>query len=93
MTKEHTITIEGLPEGWKAVAYRPPKIREFYLSINGVKEAHMDFENFWLIVEKIQPRRIVLEETGEDSGTIQQYFEPGFSTTLKKKWKLVKEAE
>ena len=45
------------------------------------------------IKEKIRLRRIVLEETDEDTNQIQQYFEPGFITTLKKKWREVKETD
>jgi hypothetical protein len=61
MTKQ-TIEVEGLPEGWKAVDYRPPKMSETYLSYKGIETATVNFHNPWLIVEKIQPRRIVLEE-------------------------------
>ena len=61
----HQISIPGLPDGWRAVAYRPPRKDEQYLSKDGVLTAPYDLENFWLIVEKIQPRRKVLEYTGE----------------------------
>ena len=60
------IEIEGLPEGWKAVAYRVPT--------NGETCWHQSFGIYTVtvpltqcfIVEKIKPRRIVLEETNEE---------------------------
>jgi hypothetical protein len=59
------IEIEGLPEGWKAVAYRVPKGNiEFVFIENVVREAKPQ-DKKCLIVEKIQPHRIVLEETDE----------------------------
>lgn len=62
---KYEIEIEGLPEGWLAVAYRAPIMNEYYLSCNGVEKVNSNLLNFWLVVKKIQPRRIVLEETGE----------------------------
>ena len=62
-----TIEVEGLPEGWKAVAYRCPESGEYYLENNGVVRNHTGCKHKfpWIIVQKTQPRRIVLEETGE----------------------------
>jgi len=61
--KTQTIKVEGFPEGWKAVAYRVPKGNiEFVFIGNVVREAKPQ-DKKCLIVEKIQPRRIVLEET------------------------------
>lgn len=63
---EQTIDVTGLPEGWKAVAYRVPKGNiEFVFIENVVREAKPQ-DKKCLIVEKIQPRRIVLEETNEE---------------------------
>ena len=62
---KHEIEIPDLPEGWEPVAYRIPKAGECYFGSQGVKLALKDFENLWLVVRKKQPRRIVLEETGE----------------------------
>ena len=63
---EKMIEIEGLPEGWKAVAYRVPKGNiEFVFIENMVREAKPQ-DKKCLIVEKIQPRWIVLEETNEE---------------------------
>ena len=57
--------VEGLPEGWRAVAYRVPKGNiEFVFIENVVREAKPQ-DKKCLIVEKIQPRRIVLDETAE----------------------------
>ena len=56
------IEIEGLPEGWKAVAYRVPKGNiEFVFIENVVREAKPQ-DKKCLIVEKIQPRRISFDE-------------------------------
>lgn len=65
---KHEIEIEGLPEGWKAVAYRRPKKSEQYFdpAKDLVITAPADYYyQAYCIVEKIPPRRIVLEETGE----------------------------
>lgn len=62
---KHTITIEGLPEGWKAVAYRCPKSGEKFILEGEIHTAFAGMAYPHLIVQKIQPRRIVLEETGE----------------------------
>jgi len=65
---KHEIEIEGLPEGWRAVAYRLPKKSEQYFdpAKDLVITAPADYYyQAYCIVEKIQPRRIVLEETDE----------------------------
>lgn len=68
MTTKHEIEIPDLPEGWRAVAFREPRLGEHYLSdINTVIRSN--FNNCGesnLIVEQIKPRRIVLEETDRD---------------------------
>jgi len=65
---KHEIEIPDFTEGWEPVAYRIPKAGEYYFGSQGVKLAHIDFENLWLVVRKKQPRRIVLEETDIDAG-------------------------
>ena len=62
---KHEIEIPDLPEGWDAVAYRTPDAGEYYLGSSGVKLCESSFDTVWLIVRKKQPRRIVLEETGD----------------------------
>ena len=62
---KHEIEIQDLPEGWEAVAYRTPDAGEYYLGSSGVKLCESSFDTVWLIVRKKQPRRIVLEETGD----------------------------
>lgn len=62
---KHEIEIPDLPEGWEPVSYRIPKAGECYFGSGGIKLAHLDFESLWLVVRKKQPRRIVLEETGQ----------------------------
>ena len=42
-----------------------PEEGEYYLGSGGIKLAQTDFHYRWLIVRKKNPRRIVLEETGE----------------------------
>ena len=62
--------IEGLPEGWKAVAYRKAKKGEWnFMEYGDPFQASQDHETSSIIVEKIQPRRIVLEETNTVTGT------------------------
>ena len=63
---KHEIEIPDLPEGWEPVAYRVPVEGEYFLSIdNKISPASNGHWNPWLIISKKQPRRIVLEETGE----------------------------
>lgn len=76
---QQTIEVEGLPEGWEAVAYRCPENGEYYLENNGIVIKHAGCKQKfpWIIVEKIQPRRIVLEETGRELAltvTIEGYL-------------------
>ena len=68
MTKQ-TIEVEGLPEGWKAVAYRVPKQDEYFIGSLGLSKCSGSYTNQFIILEKIQPRRIVLEDTGEANFT------------------------
>lgn len=74
MATKHEIEIPDLPEGWKAVAYRIPEKDENYLSIDGLVEKH-DFRIYSprIIVEKIKPRRIVLENAGIGKPRIGDY--------------------
>ena len=58
------IEIEGLPEGWKAIAYRVPKGNIEFVFIENVIRKAKPQDKKCLIIEKIKPRRIVLEETG-----------------------------
>ena len=67
--QKHLIDIPGLPEGWRAVAYRLAKQGEHYW--NGIKICYAEYDQGAhiclpvIIVEKIKPRSIVLEDTGE----------------------------
>ena len=77
---KHEIEIDAvIPDGWKVVAFRPPKEGiDFVLICNMIdvpKVVMCDWgnpKNHYVIVEKIKPRRIVLEETDE-------YFKSGQS--------------
>ena len=63
---KYEIEIEGLPEGWKPVAYRYGKPDESCFLEGRILEISKVNKNYeQLIVKKIQPRRIVLEETTE----------------------------
>jgi|SRR6187455_1549906 len=77
MTKKQEIEIEGLPNGWKPIAYRLPLENDKHVLVDGlIFDAHgVAPIRQHLIVEKIQPRRIVLEETGEKiPGTNYAYY-------------------
>ena len=64
---EQTIDVTGLPEGWKAIAYRIPlENKDYILDGEQVVLCCWASSRDYLIVEKIQPRRIVLEETNEE---------------------------
>lgn len=94
---QQTIEIEGLPEGWKAVAYRCPRNYEKFFDGEEIHTAGADMAFGHLIVEKIQPRRIVLEETEQDNkrsglGFLSQQFSSGITIyDAHKIWKEVKE--
>ena len=62
---KHEIEIPDLPDGWEAVAYRQINTGEYYLGSGEVKLCQFDSGTVWLVVRKKQPRRIVLEETGD----------------------------
>lgn len=95
MTTKHEIEIPDLPEGWRAVAFREPRLGEHYLSdINTVIRSN--FNNCGesnLIVEKIKPRSIKLEETEEDSIGNQEIYISGTLISIKtsKIWRVVEE--
>lgn len=92
---QQTIEIEGLPEGWKAVSYRRPIGNIEYVFIDGEIRQAKPTDGVCLIVEKIQPRRIVLEETGEVCDMMVSYYiqTDGLSMQVSsnKIWKEVKE--
>ena len=92
---KHEIEIPDLPEGWEAVAYREPKAGEYYLGSGGIKLLHRDFDTVWLIVRKKQPRRIVLEETEEDTENSRNHtiYVKGITIDIysNKLWKIVED--
>lgn len=61
------IEIPELPEGWKPVAYRRMKEGEDYFCFGAIQKAKFDSSASApaLIVEKIKPKRIILEATGK----------------------------
>lgn len=92
--QKHLIDIPGLPEGWRAVAYRRPIEGEYFFDKNGgISLAGKDLYSSGLIIEKIKPRRVVLEETGEDSPGNQEIYISGALISIKtsKLWCLVEE--
>lgn len=64
MTKQ-TIEVE-VPEGWKVKEYRMPNKGDYFWHQNRVCVASSSFIDQRLIIEKIQPRRIVLEEISKE---------------------------
>lgn len=91
--KKHTINIPGLPGGWRAVAYRRPISGEYYFYNDGIQQGKTGSGQF-LIVEKIKPRRVVLEETEEaniPSGTTYepQWFGSVCMVNQPKIWRIV----
>ncbi len=90
---EQTIDVTGLPEGWRAVAYRRPISGEYYFYNDGIQHGKTGSGQF-LIVEKIKPRRVVLEETEEaniPSGTTYepQWFGSVCMVNQPKIWRIV----
>ena len=67
MATKHEIEIPDLPKGWRAVAYRAARRGIDHVLRNGQVTVYRGFSDAvdLLIVEKIKPRRIVLEETDE----------------------------
>ncbi len=62
---KHEIEIPDFPEDLEAVAYRKPKAGEYYLTPDWITvEALHDYKLSHLIIRKKQPRRIVLQESG-----------------------------
>jgi len=100
--KKQTIKVEGLPEGWKAVAYRVPTNGETCWHQNfGIYTATVSLTQCF-IVEKIQPRRIVLESTADsrkavfgdwiyNDGFIEQWRSQKESQATYRIWREVKE--
>jgi len=85
MTEKYDgIEIPGLPEGWKPVAYRNPKKGEWLLTLfGGLVQSEGAHPGLFLIVEKLKPKRIVLEYTGEiRRPEVGEYAQYGDSFTL-----------
>ena len=84
-----TIEVEGLPEGWKAVEIRvDPDQYNKYVGDDGCL--------YWeakIKMEKIQPRRIVLEETEDKHLGCQTLYidDTEFMIMTNKIWREVKE--
>lgn len=78
MTTKHEIEIPSLPEGWRAAAYRRAiRGKDNVLLENSFGESYIqecDWDNNYnyLIVEKIKPRRIVLELTDKDHNSVAE---------------------
>lgn len=76
------------------MAYRRPIDGEYFFDKNGgISLAGKDLYSSGLIIEKIKPRRVVLEETGEDSPGNQEIYISGTLISIKtsKLWCLVEE--
>ena len=97
MTK-HEIEIPDLPEGWRAVAYRAARRGIDHVLRNGQITIYNGFSDAvdLLIVEKIKPRSIKLEET-EVNATVSgltyeaQWFGSICLVNQPKIWRVVEE--
>lgn len=97
MMTKHEIEIPDLPDGWGAVAYRNANTGEFVIGSGGVEQVRGSITKTitrYLIVEKIKPRRVVLEETEEaniPSGTTYepQWFGSVCMVNQPKIWRIV----
>ena len=87
------IEIEGLPEGWKAIAYRRPYPQEYILKSEGAMKVRIRGEQPWLIIERIKPHRVVLEKTEEKHLGCQTLYidDTEFMIMTDKTWREVKE--
>lgn len=70
---KHEIDIPELPEGWKPVAFRIGEPNETVIDCGEVLLLDGQTKFPCLIVEKPQPRRIVLEETDEETNEGMQH--------------------
>ena len=95
MTTKHEIEIPDLPEGWRAVAYRTARRGIDHVLRNGQVTVYRGFSDAvdLLIVEKIKPHSIKLEETEEDSIGNQEIYISGTLISIKtsKIWRVVEE--
>ena len=89
------IEIEGLPEGWKGVAYRVPKGNIEFVFIENVVRKAKPQDKKCLIVEKIKPHRVVLEKTEEKHLGCQTLYidDTEFMIMTDKVWREVKETD
>ncbi len=100
------IEIEGLPEGWKAKEFRLGEINEPYFdpATKSICRLLLGSTVGVLIVEKIQPSRIVFESTTEsrkakfgdwiyNNGAIEQWRSEKKSQSTYKIWREVKETD
>ncbi len=90
---KHEIEIPDLPGGYKAVVFRPGIRGESIIGCNGVVILDKNTISPHLIIEKIQPRRIVLEETNEvrKANRGEYYYNNGFVLCLT--WPMQTEGE
>lgn len=95
MTTKHEIEIPDLPKGWRAVAYRTARRGIDHVLRNGQVTVYRGFSDAvdLLIVEKIKPHSIKLEETEEDSIGNQEIYISGTLISIKtsKIWRVVEE--
>ena len=99
--KTQTIEVEGLPEGYRGVSINIPTYGQSYWNGHNVCVAGTSTPGYaYLIIEKIQPLRIVLEETSDYnkeyySGLYEtQVFSNGLRLRNQKHvWREVKETD
>jgi hypothetical protein len=95
---KYEIEIPDLPEGWEPVScYKPRKDIDYILTENGIALCNFESHEYWLIVRKKQPRRIVLEETNKAADPEWIYSIRSNDITIniqsEKIWKIVDEKE
>ena len=97
---KHTIDdIQGLPEGWEAVAYRCPVNGEYFLpTVGNIVIAGHDYVMRYLIIQKTKPREITLVETDEDNAIdgdhyrVQAFMDAGINIYKQPKiWRIKEE--
>jgi hypothetical protein len=93
----YEIEIEGIPDGWEAVAHRLPKTNEHTLSDDNQVVTTKGIRYPVLIIRKKQPRRIVLEETNKTADPEWIYSIRSNDITIniqsEKLWKIVDEKD
>lgn len=69
MTKQYTIPIEGIPDGWEPVAFRVPLEGEHAIIFGEARSCDdWHYRAPRMVIQKTKPREITLVETDKDNG-------------------------